>query len=121
MIWKESWINLKRKTAALYKPRKKKRLAETEHELVVRIPPVLRLSMIAVQLQLIAIRVQVEHVRITITIRYIWSTINATTLAIPANREGYGLYFIRERNSSSASYQAYFFFRDTKQILRKKP
>ena len=57
----------------------KKRLSETEDKLVVRIPPVVRLSIVAIEFKLFAIRVQVENVRIAIAVCYICDALFATT------------------------------------------
>jgi hypothetical protein len=58
-----------------------KRVARhTEHKLVVVIPPIVRLSVVVVQLQLaIVVAVHVEHVRVTIGVRNMQNIIFTTT------------------------------------------
>ena len=60
----------------------KKILSDAENKLIVFVPPVRRLSNVAVKFELAAIVVQVEHVRIAIAIGYVCKTIFLTAQAI---------------------------------------
>lgn len=65
MAGRRIWGILKRKTAIL-EITEKKRVSETEHELVVRIPLVVGFRPIVVQPQTVVVAFQLEDVRVAI-------------------------------------------------------
>jgi hypothetical protein len=114
---------LKRKTAT-YKnraSRKKKRVSETEYELVVRIPLVVGFRPIVVQPQPVVVAFQVEHVRVAVGVGFVRRAAQVT-----ADLGADGLpeivpYFIRDRESRSAPHQVFSFLWTAMRTLSTKP
>jgi len=90
-------------------------LSETEDELVLRIPLVRRLRPVVVQPQPIVIVFKVEDVQVPVGI----GLCEVPSESLPT-QIGVWLYFMRDRESPSASHQV-FLFNDKLHILSAKP
>jgi hypothetical protein len=86
----------------------KKRVSGTEHEVVVRIPPVVRLRVVRVEPRAIVIPIEVEHVRVTVAVSYVCSAVCSTAVPI-MSPWGVQLYFMRDRKSPSTAHQVFSF------------
>lgn len=93
--------NLRRKGGG-----KIKKVAETEDQLIVEIPLVVRVDPIGVEPRLAAVAaVDAEHVRVAVGVRYVQRFIFATVLGIFP-----GLYSIRHRNALKLCTKYLLFF-----------
>ena len=86
-------------------------LSETEHDLVVRIPLVVRLGPVVVEPHAVIVVVEVEHVRIAVRVGDLRDTPSET---LPA-QNGAWLYSMCDQKSPEAYRTKYFFF-ETKYI-----
>ena len=96
------------------------RLAETEHELVVRIPLVVGFRPIVVQPQTVVVAFQLEDVRVAVRVGVVRHVIRDTVHLVRVAQKT-GLYFIRDRESTDASYQVFSFLLTDMQIPSAKP
>lgn len=96
---------LQRKTAPCR--RGKEALAETEEELVLKIPLIARLRPIVIEPQTILIALDLEDVRVPVGVGSAWHAIWST-----AHRRTIGLYFTYDRESTSAPHQVIPFLKE---------
>jgi hypothetical protein len=94
----------------------------TEDKLIVRIPMLISMRVVGVELELTSVLVQVEHVRIAIAVSYVHGTINATVgIAHPLREvKDNRLYFMCDRESPVPHTKCISFL-DMIRILRIKP
>lgn len=78
--------------------------------MIVVIPLLVRLGIVAIELQSIIVAIEIENVRIAIAVCFFVCDAIRATAHLIALRKEIGLYFIWEQDSTSIAYQVNFFF-----------